>query len=265
VNALASFIFNFIASIGAWVIGFIESLGGLALFLVEIISRSAAVLKRPSLLIKQMYSVGVKTLLIIIVSGVFVGMVLGLQFNAILENFGAESQLGLGVALTLVRELGPVFTGLLFSGRACSALTAEIGLMKATQQLDAMEMMAVNPVDRVIAPRYWAGVISVPLLAAIFTSLGVFGGYFIGVTVLGGDSGLYWSVIENGTDFYEDILNGFIKATVFGVVITLIAVMQGYRAAPTSEGVSAATTRTVVVASLAVLGLDFILTSLMFA
>jgi len=260
-----SSLYQFIASIGAWVFGFIYHLGYLATFFFEIVSRSAIILRRPSLLIKQLYFVGVKTLIIIIVSGVFVGMVLGLQFNAILENFGAESQLGLGVALTLVRELGPVFTGLLFSGRACSALTAEIGLMKATQQLDAMEMMAVNPVDRVIAPRYWAGVISVPLLAAIFTLLGIYGGYFIGVTVLGGDPGIYWSVIENGTDFYEDILNGFIKAVVFGAVITLIAVAQGYKAAPTSEGVSAATTSTVVIASLAVLGLDFILTALMFA
>lgn len=255
---------NFIASIGANVINAIYQLGFLATFLVEIVIRSGSVLKRPSLLITQLFSVGVKTLIIILVSGVFVGMVLGLQFNAILENFGAESQLGLGVALTLVRELGPVFTGLLFSGRACSALTAEIGLMKATEQLDAMEMMAVNPVARIIAPRYWAGVISVPLLAAIFTILGIYGGYFIGVTVLGGDSGIYWSVIQNGTDFYEDILNGFIKAFVFGAVITLIAVARGYRAVPTSEGVSAATTSTVVISSLAVLGLDFVLTSLMF-
>lgn len=261
---LQTSVMNPIQNLGASTIGIIYQLGRMALFFFEIILRSATTFLRPRLLLAQMHSVGVKTLVIIIVSGVFVGMVLGLQFNAILENFGAESQLGLGVALTLVRELGPVFTGLLFAGRACSSLTAEIGLMKATEQLDAMEMMAVNPMARVIAPRYWAGFISVPLLSAIFTLLGIYGGYFIGVSVLGGDAGIYWSVIQNGTDFYNDVLNGFIKSIVFGAVITLIAVYQGYTAVPTSEGVSLATTRTVVIASLVVLGLDFVLTSLMF-
>lgn len=253
-----------IQKLGATTLSIIHQLGKMAIFWFEIILRSSTAFLRPRLLFAQMHSVGVKTLVIILVSGVFVGMVLGLQFNTILVNFGAESQLGLGVALTLVRELGPVFTGLLFAGRACSALTAEIGLMKATEQLDAMEMMAVNPMARVIAPRYWAGFISVPLLSAIFTLLGIYGGYFIGVTVLGGDAGIYWSVIQNGTDFYDDVLNGFIKSLVFGAVITLVAVFQGYTAAATSEGVSQATTRTVVMSSLLVLGLDFILTSLMF-
>ncbi len=204
------------------------------------------------------------TLLIILVSGLFVGMVLGLQFYTNLVDFGAESSLGLLVALTLVRELGPVLTGLLFAGRAGSALTAEIGLMKATEQLAAMEMMAVDPISRVIAPRYLAGIISVPLLAALFTAVGVLGGHFIGVTVLGVDAGVYWSAMQNGVDFYDDILNGVIKSVVFGILVTWIAVYEGYSAVPTSEGVSQATTRTVVVSSLVVLGMDFVLTSLMF-
>jgi phospholipid/cholesterol/gamma-HCH transport system permease protein len=204
------------------------------------------------------------TLLIILVSGLFVGMVLGLQFYTNLVDFGAESSLGLLVALTLVRELGPVLTGLLFAGRAGSALTAEIGLMKATEQLAAMEMMAVDPISRVIAPRYLAGIISVPLLAALFTAVGVLGGHFIGVTVLGVDAGVYWSAMQNGVDFYDDILNGVINSVVFGILVTWIAVYEGYSAVPTSEGVSQATTRTVVVSSLVVLGMDFVLTSLMF-
>jgi len=213
---------------------------------------------RPKLLLAQMYVIGVKTLIIIFVAGLFVGMVLGLQFYTNLVDFGAESQLGLLVALTLVRELGPVLTGLLFAGRACSAITAEIGLMRAT------EMMAVDPVKRVIAPRYLAGFISVPLLSAIFTMMGIYGGYIVGVKVLGGDSGIYWSAMQNGVDFYEDVLNGFIKSVVFGAVITLVSVYQGYFSPRSSEGVSSATTKTVVVSSLLILGLDYLLTSLMF-
>ena len=172
--------------------------------------------------------------------------------------------MGLLVALTLVRELGPVLTALLFAGRACSALTAEIGLMRATEQLDAMEMMAVDPVKRVIAPRYLAGFLSMPLLSAIFTVMGIYGGYIVGVKILGGDAGIYWSAMQSGVDFYNDVLNGFIKSVVFGAVITLIAVYQGYFAPRNSEGVSSATTRTVVVSSLLILGLDYLLTSLMF-
>ncbi len=257
-------LFEFTQSVGQSTLAVITKLGGICLFWLRTLGASLLTFARPRLLIAQLHSVGVKTLIIIAVSGVFVGMVLGLQFYTNLVDFGAESQLGLLVALTLVRELGPVLTALLFAGRACSALTAEIGLMKATQQLDAMEMMAVNPMQRVIAPRYWAGIISMPLLAAIFTALGIIGGYFIGVTVLGVDAGIYWSAMQNGVDFYDDVLNGIIKSVVFGVVVTLIAVYEGYTAVPTSEGVSQATTRTVVVASLSVLGLDFILTSLMF-
>ena len=256
--------FNWISRIGADSLDVVWRLGNATTFLFSTLAGTTAVLARPRLLIQQIYSVGVMTLLIILVSGLFVGMVLGLQFYTNLVDFGAESSLGLLVALTLVRELGPVLTGLLFAGRAGSALTAEIGLMKATEQLAAMEMMAVDPISRVIAPRYLAGIISVPLLAALFTAVGVLGGHFIGVVVLGVDAGVYWSAMQNGVDFYDDILNGVIKSIVFGILVTWIAVYEGYTAVPTSEGVSQATTRTVVVTSLVVLGMDFILTSLMF-
>jgi len=221
-------------------------------------------LPRLGLLVQQTYSVGVLSLLIIVVSGLFVGMVLGLQGYNTLVDFGAEESLGVVVALSLVRELGPVVTALLFAGRAGSALTAEIGLMKATEQLSAMEMMAVDPVRRVLAPRFLAGFISMPLLAAIFSAVGVLGGYFVGVGLLGVDDGAYWSQMQAKVDIYDDIQNGVIKSFVFGMVVTWIAVFEGYDTIPTSEGVSRATTRTVVHSALAVLGLDFILTALMF-
>jgi phospholipid/cholesterol/gamma-HCH transport system permease protein len=223
-----------------------------------------ALIPRFGLLIQQTYSVGVLSLVIIFVSGLFVGMVLGLQGYNTLVKFGAEESLGVVVSLSLVRELGPVVTALLFAGRAGSALTAEIGLMKATEQLSAMEMMAVDPVRRVLAPRFLAGFISMPLLAAIFSAVGVLGGYFVGVGLLGVDEGAYWSQMQANVEFNDDILNGVIKSVVFGVVCTWIAVFEGYDAVPTSEGVSRATTRTVVHSALAVLGLDFILTALMF-
>ena len=257
-------IFSPIQRLGAAVLSLIDAVGSLALFFWQTLMALMTPIMRPTLLLTQVYMVGVKTLIIILVSGLFVGMVLGLQFYTNLVDFGAESQLGLLVALTLVRELGPVLTALLFAGRACSALTAEIGLMRATEQLDAMEMMAVDPVKRVIAPRYLAGFLSMPLLSAIFTVMGIYGGYIVGVKILGGDAGIYWSAMQNGVDFYNDVLNGFIKSVVFGAVITLIAVYQGYFAPRNSEGVSSATTRTVVVSSLLILGLDYILTSLMF-
>jgi len=253
-----------IQRLGAAVLGLIDALGSLALFFWQTLMALMTPIMRPKLLLTQIYMIGVKTLIIILVSGLFVGMVLGLQFYTNLVDFGAESQLGLLVALTLVRELGPVLTALLFAGRACSALTAEIGLMRATEQLDAMEMMAVDPVKRVIAPRYLAGFLSMPLLSAIFTVMGIYGGYIVGVKVLGGDAGIYWSAMQSGVDFYNDVLNGFIKSIVFGAVITLVAVYQGYFAPRNSEGVSSATTRTVVVSSLLILGLDYLLTSLMF-
>ncbi|MFO7602513.1 MAG: lipid asymmetry maintenance ABC transporter permease subunit MlaE, partial [Gammaproteobacteria bacterium] len=197
-------------------------------------------------------------------SGLFVGMVLGLQGYNTLVDFGAEESLGVVVSLSLVRELGPVVTALLFAGRAGSALTAEIGLMKATEQLSAMEMMAIDPIRRVLAPRFLAGFFSMPLLAAIFSAVGVIGGYFVGVGLLGVDDGAYWSQMQAKVDLYEDIYNGVIKSLAFGVIVTWIALFEGYDTVPTSEGVSRATTRTVVHSSLAILGMDFILTALMF-
>jgi phospholipid/cholesterol/gamma-HCH transport system permease protein len=223
-----------------------------------------SLLPRPRLVVQQLYSVGVLSLLIILVSGLFVGMVLGLQGYNTLVGFGAEESLGVVVALSLVRELGPVVTALLFAGRAGSALTAEIGLMKATEQLSGMEMMAVDPMRRVVAPRFVAGFLSMPLLAAIFSAVGVYGGYFVGVGLLGVDAGAFWSQIQDKVDLQEDIYNGVIKSLVFGFVVTWIAVFEGYDAVPTSEGVSRATTRTVVHGALAVLALDFVLTALMF-
>ena len=241
-----------------------ERLGRAHLFLMHCLAGIPGVLLRPGLVIRQLYMVGVLTLLIILVSGFFVGMVLGLQGYNTLSDFGAEESLGVMVALSLVRELGPVVTALLFAGRAGSALTAEIGLMKATEQLSGMEMMAVDPMKRVIAPRFLAGFISMPLLAAIFSLVAVYGGYFVGVGLLGVDDGAFWSQMQDRVDLYDDILNGVIKSFVFGFVAVWIAVFEGYDAVPTSEGVSRATTRTVVHTSLTVLGLDFVLTALMF-
>ena len=241
-----------------------ERLGRASLLILYILGGVPSVLPRLRLLVQQLFAVGVLSIIIILVSGLFVGMVLGLQLYNTLVDFGAESSLGPVVALTLVRELGPVVTALLFAGRAGSALTAEIGLMKATEQLSGMEMMAVDPIKRVLAPRFLAGFISMPLLAAIFSAVGVMGGYFVGVGLLGVDEGSYWSQMQDKVDLYDDVFNGIIKSLVFGVVAAWIAIYEGYDAVPTSEGVSRATTRTVVHTSLAVLGLDFILTALMF-
>jgi phospholipid/cholesterol/gamma-HCH transport system permease protein len=210
------------------------------------------------------YAVGVLTILIIVIAGLFVGMVLGLQGYYNFVKFGAESSLGAFVALSLTRVLGPVLAALLYTGRAGSALTAEIGLMKATEQLSAMEMMAVDPIYRVVSPRFVAGFISVPLLTLLFIAVGVYGGYLVGVVQLGLDDGVYWSTMQEFVDFRADVVNGIIKSVVFAAVVNWIAVFQGYDAVPTSEGVSRATTRTVVFASLAVLGLDYLLTALMF-
>ena len=255
---------NWIADLGEKTLLLISKFGLAGRFFIVLLGACLKLVTRFSLVVKQLYSVGVLTLLIILVSGLFVGMVLGLQGYYTLVSFGAESSLGLVVALSLTRELGPVLSALLFAGRAGSALTAEIGLMKATQQLDAMEMMASDPVPMVIAPRFLAGLIALPLLSAIFTAVGVIGGYLIGVQQLGLDSGVYWSAMQEGVDFYDDIINGVIKSLAFGLVVTFISVYQGYFAIPTSEGVSRATTRTVVNASLSVLGLDYVLTALMF-
>ena len=238
-------------------------MGG-TMFFIRVLIGVPGLLLHWSLISAQIYSVGVLSLVIIVVSGLNVGMVLGLQMYNTLVDFGAESSLGPVVALSLVRELGPVVAALLFAGRAGSALTAEIGLMKATEQLSGMEMMAVDPVRRIVGPRLIAGILSMPLLAAIFSAVGISGGYFVGVDMLGVDAGAFWSQMQEKVDWYDDILNGIIKSVVFGIVIAWIAVFEGYDAAPTTEGVSRATTRTVVYASLAVLGLDFVLTALMF-
>lgn len=245
-------------------IGFVQRLGRAFLFLLDVFRSLPASLVRFSLLIRQLYSMGVLSLLIIVVSGLFVGMVLGLQGYYTLVDFGAEESLSVMVALSLVRELGPVVAGLLFAGRAGSALTAEIGLMKSTEQLSGMEMMAVDPISRIIAPRFLAGLISMPLLAAMFSAVGIFGGYIVGVGLLGLDDGAYWSQLQSQVDFHGDIVSGIIKSIVFGFVISWIALFEGYDTVPTSEGVGRATTRTVVHSALAILGLDFILTALMF-
>lgn len=256
--------FDSLQTLGQKGLDFFQRLGRGHILLWHMLAGLHTLIPRVQLIVYQVYSVGVLSLLIIVVSGLFVGMVLGLQGYNTLVDFGAEESLGVVVALSLVRELGPVVTALLFAGRAGSALTAEIGLMKATEQLSAMEMMAVDPVRRVLSPRFLAGFISMPLLAAIFSAVGVLGGYFVGVGLLGVDEGAYWSQMQANVDVHEDVINGVIKSIVFGIVVTWIAVFEGYDTIPTSEGVSRATTRTVVHSSLAVLGLDFILTALMF-
>ena len=238
---------------------------GLAVrFFALTLLQSGTGFRRFHLIVKEMFSSGVMSLIIIGVAGLFVGIVLGLQGYETLKRYGSESALGSLVALSLVRELGPVLAALLFASRAGSAMTAEIGLMKATEQIAAMEMMAVNPIARVVAPRFWAGVISMPLLAAIFSAMGVFGGYVIGVVVIGVDEGSFWSQMQDSVDFRHDIINGVIKSFVFGVAVTVIALFEGFDAPPTAEGVSGATTRTVVQSSLAILLLDVILTAFMF-
>ncbi len=238
--------------------------GRASLFLWYCILSLPYLLHRPLLLIRQLYYVGVQTLLIILVAGLFVGMVLALQAYIVLVDFGAEDSISLMVSLSILRELGPVFTGLLFAGRAGSALTAEIGLMKSTEQLSGMEMMAVNPMKYIIAPRFLAGVIAVPLLTSIFMAIAILGGFFVATEMLGIYEGVFWSQMQSNVDFYTDLMNGMIKSLVFGFVVVWIAVFEGYDCVPTSEGLGQATTRTVVHGSLAVLGLDFVLTALMF-
>jgi phospholipid/cholesterol/gamma-HCH transport system permease protein len=250
--------------IGARSLGIFENLGAASIFLSKIIASIPHALTRPRLIIKEIYSIGVLSLIIIVVSGLFVGMVLGLQGYITLVDFGAEESLGVVVAATLVRELGPVVTALLFAGRAGSALAAEIGLMKATEQLSSMEMMAVDPIKRIITPRFIGGFLSVPLLTAIFTAVGILGGRIVGVDLLGIDEGSYWSQMQANIDLIDDVANGMVKGVVFAVACVWIALYKGYDAMPTAEGISLATTSTVVNSALAVLGLDFILTALMF-
>ena len=253
-----------IQNLGAHVIDKVQALGRASMMLIGAIVVVPQPKKNLPLVIKQIYVVGVQSLLIIIVSGLFIGMVMALQGYTILVDYGAEDSLGPMVALSLLRELGPVVTALLFAGRAGSALTAEIGLMKATEQLSSLEMMAVDPLRRVIAPRFWAGIITMPMLAVMFSTVGILGGHMVGVDWLGVDSGSYWSIMQATVELNEDVLNGVIKSIVFALVVTWIAVFKGYDCQPTSEGISKATTETVVHSSLAVLGLDFILTALMF-
>ena len=239
-------------------------LGYGARLFVRLLKTFASSLRRFALIRDQIHFLGNYSLAIIAVSGLFVGFVFGLQGYYTLQRYGSSEALGLLVPLSLVRELGPVVTALLFAGRAGTSLTAEIGLMKAGEQLSVMEMMAVDPVQRVLAPRFWAGVISMPLLAAVFSAMGIIGGWVVGVLMIGVDSGSFWSQIQGGVDVWKDVGNGVIKSIVFGFTVTFVALLQGFEAQPTPEGVASATTRTVVVASLAVLGLDFILTAMMF-
>jgi len=254
---------NWIASIGARTIDRVSATGRAGLMLFGAIF-ALPKFKNIPLTIHQIHVVGVQSLLIIIVSGLFIGMVMALQGYTILVDYGAEGSLGPMVSLSLLRELGPVVTALLFAGRAGSALTAEIGLMKATEQLSSLEMMAVDPLRRVVAPRFWAGMIAMPMLALIFSAVGILGGHLVGVDWLGVDSGSYWSIMQATVDWNEDVVNGIIKSMVFAFVVTWIAIFKGYDAIPTSEGISKATTETVVFSSLAVLGLDFVLTAIMF-
>jgi phospholipid/cholesterol/gamma-HCH transport system permease protein len=251
-------------TLGRQVTNRLISLGEIFHFLFSIFMMSAICLRRPGLVIREIYFIGVFSLLIIMVSGLFVGLVLGLQMYDTLERFGSGDGVGMVVALALVRELGPVLSALLFSSRAGSAVTAEIGLMKATEQLKALEMMAIQPIARIIAPRFWAGVISLPLLNVIFCALGILGGYLVAVTLLNVDAGTFWSQMQNAVDFRQDVVNGIIKSVIFAVAVSLIAVFEGYSAVATAEGVSRATTRTVVMSALVVLALDFVLTAFMF-
>ena len=251
-------------SLGHAVVERIWRLGFTARFMMAVLLYSGASFRRIGLTLREVYVSGVLSLLIILVSGLFVGMVLGLQGYETLQRFGSTEALGIMVALSLTRELGPVVAGLLFASRAGSSVTAESGLMKATEQLKAMDMMAVNPIARVVAPRFWGGVISMPLLAALFSSMGVLGGWLIGVVFIGVDDGAFWSQMQSGVDFRFDIWNGVVKSFIFGIAVSLIAVFEGYDSAPTAEGVSRAITRTVVTSALTILALDFVLTSFMF-
>jgi phospholipid/cholesterol/gamma-HCH transport system permease protein len=250
--------------VGHRVVEAVWRIGYASRFFALILLHSGPSFRRFNLTIRELFFTGVMSLIIILVAGLFVGVVLGLQGYETLKSYGSESALGTLVALSLVRELGPVLAALLFASRAGSAMTAEIGLMKATEQIAAMEMMAVNPIARVVAPRFWAGVISMPLLAAMFSAMGVFGGYLVGVVFIGVDEGSFWSQMQGSVDFQHDIMNGVLKSFVFGVAVTVISLFEGFDAPPTAEGVSGATTRTVVQSSVVILLLDVILTAVMF-
>lgn len=253
------------ASVGFEVRGKLVDIGASTRLFLRLFALAGATFSRLRLVLDQLFFLGNRSLSIIMVSGLFVGFVLALQGYYTLQRYGSADAVGLLVALSLVRELGPVVTGLLFAGRAGTSLTAEIGLMKAGEQLAAMEMMAVDPVKRVLAPRFWGGVIAMPLLAAVFSAVGILGGWLVAVVLIGIDAGSFWSQMQGGVDVWADVGNGVVKSVVFGVTVTFIALLQGYGCKPTPDGVSQATTRTVVMASLSVLALDFVLTAMMFS
>lgn len=253
------------AAVGLAVRVKLGDIGAAARLFGRLMLLGVATLRRPRLVVEQLYFLGNRSLSIIAVSGLFVGFVLALQGYYTLQRYGSAEAVGLLVALSLVRELGPVVTALLFAGRAGTSLTAEIGLMKAGEQLAAMEMMAVDPVQRVLGPRFWAGLMAMPLLAAVFSAVGILGGWLVAVPLIGIDAGSFWSQMQGGVDVWADVGNGVIKSVVFGVTVTFVALLQGYACKPTPEGVSQATTRTVVMASLSVLALDFMLTAMMFS
>lgn len=252
-------------SLGAASLAWLRGLGRAGLFFLALLRAVPAALRRFYLVVLQVHFIGNYSLVIIVVSGLFVGFVLGLQGYYTLVRYGSAEALGVLVALSLVRELGPVVTALLFAGRAGTSLTAEIGLMRAGEQLAAMEMMGVDPMRRVLAPRFVAGLVAMPLLAAMFSAVGIVGGWVVGVPMIGLDPGSFWSQMQSGVEVWADVGNGVIKSLVFGVAVTAVALYQGWEARPTPEGVAHATTRTVVISSLLVLGLDFILTALMFS
>ncbi len=256
---------DLLPQLGVRTLKWLRGLGHSAFFFAELIGNMPAALRRLYLVVAQIHAIGNYSLIIIVASGLAVGFVLGLQGYYTLSRYGSAESLGLLVALTLVRELSPVVTALLYAGRAGTSLTAEIGLMKAGEQLAAMEMMAIDPKQRVLAPRFIGGIVSMPLLAAMFSAIGIFGGYVVGVQMIGIDSGQFWSQMQSGVDVFDDVGNGMIKSVVFGLVCTFVALYQGYEAEATPDGVARATTRTVVISSLSVLLLDFVLTAIMFS
>ena len=254
-----------IDGLGRRALELLRVLGHHATFFVELLRACPAALRRPYLVVAQIHAIGNLSLVIILASGLAVGFVLALQMYYALVTYGAAESLGLIVNLSLVRELGPVVTGLLFAGRAGTSLTAEIGLMKAGEQLAAMDMMAIDPLSRVLAPRFIGGIVSMPILAILFSTVGILGAYVVAVLLIGVDSGNFWSIMQTGVDVQRDVGNGIVKSMVFGVICTFVALYQGYETQATPEGVAHATTRTVVIASLGVLAMDFILTALMFS
>lgn len=256
---------NAVALLGARTLEVLRSLGHAAFFFIEVARAVPAALRRFGLVVAQIHAVGNLSLLIILASGMAVGFVLALQMYYALVTYGATESLGLIVNLSLVRELGPVVAALLFAGRAGTSLTAEIGLMKAGEQIAAMEMMAVDPKSRVLAPRFIGGVVSMPLLAILFSAVGILGAYVVAVLLLGVDSGNFWSIMQDRVDVWRDVGNGVLKSIVFGTICTAVALYQGFETEATPEGVAYATTRTVVISSLSVLGMDFVLTALMFS